>query len=204
MSFWFQVLWSHVMTAFRSCTLKYAMFMMHARYSVTCAACPISPRCKKKGNCPQCSLFLAFTVDTSDLKASKDLILLLLYFYKKASKAPLGILQNNSACVHIHLSDSKVNLDTNEFLCWFENCVVWLVYLRGNKRCTFSTSQLVWSLKRSTYTNEYKPGMWLLFLFLPQHLCHLKQVIPEQDLYLCVALKENDSAVQKLENIFSY
>ncbi len=100
-------------------------------------------------------------------------------------KAPLGILQNNFACVHIHLSDSKVNLDTNEFLCWFENCVVWLVYLRGNKRCTLSTSELVWSLKRLTYTNYYKPGMWLLFLFLPQYLCHLKQVIPEQDLFMC-------------------
>lgn len=88
------------------------MFMIHARYSLTCVACSISPHCKKKGkNCPQCSLFLAFTVDISDLKASKDLILLLLYFYKKALKAPLGILQKNFACVHVHLSDSKVNLD---------------------------------------------------------------------------------------------
>ncbi len=77
----------------------------------------VQPLYQRRGNCPQSSLFLAFTVDTSDLKASKDLIVLLLNFYKKASKAPLGILQNNSACVHIHLSDSKVNLDTNEFLC---------------------------------------------------------------------------------------
>lgn len=95
---------------------------VHARYSVTCAACSIRPHyIKNRRNCD--NFFSPFTVDTS---ASEELGVRLCYFYCISIPWSPYSTEEFHMCTHtVLLSHSKVNLDKmNSYdvliwkLCW--------------------------------------------------------------------------------------